>query len=405
MKKSIISLLVMSMSLSMLLSGCGASKSGKSLDNAKGIVFGAVHAMSGTSSSLGKATKQGMDLAIKEINAAGGIMGVPVSAVYRDDEGDPTKSRTYEEELITNAKVDFIIGPPNSTCVASSEAFINQNKKIQILNIATGTKLIDPKLYPYTFRIMTPNNAQAEALVKIAIAEGYKKIVLVHDTSVLGTNGLADMNKYMDLEGKKSVADISYTANEVDMTPVAQKIKDAGADCALFWTLGADGAKIVKALDRIGYIENMQILGYTGLAMTNFKELAGPQASRCRTLGIDVWAPVAGEKLAATTDTLYKKILAEYGEYGPGKRDTNPQTISSGYDSVMLIKWAIETAKSLDPDKIKAALESGKEIPGYYASKYTFTGEKHEGLDWKEICPIDLVNRYNGELAYKVLKK
>ena len=390
--------------LALLLTACNKPVAQESK---KEIIIGAVHAMSGPSSTLGNSIKQGMDLAIKEVNAAGGIMGMNVRAVYRDDEGDPTKAKTYMEEVIIKEKADFIIGPTNSTSVASSEPFVNENKKVQILDIATASALIDATKFPYTFRTMIPNNKQAEALVKIALSKGYKKIVLVQDTSALGVGGLADMKKYMDQAGAKAVAEISYTSNEADMTPVAQKIKDAGADCALFWTLGADGAKIVKALERVNYLNNLEILGYTGLSMTNFQALAGPGASICSTLGLEVWAPLRSQaKFDDLRQSIYDKVLKEYGAFGPGKRDTSPIYISSGYDSVMLLKAAIEKAKSTDSDKVKAALESGDEFKGYYAKGYVFSKTEHEGLNVKEICQTEIsTDKYLGEFAYRTEKK
>jgi len=406
MKKLFKLALITMLIISLALSSTACNKSA-STDDKKEIVIGAVHAMSGPAATLGNSVKQGMDIAIKEVNDAGGIMGMTVRAVYRDDEGDPTKSKSYMEEVIIKEKADFIIGPPSSTCVAASEPFVNENKKIQILNIATASALIDASKYPYTFRTMIPNFKQAEALVKIALSKGYKKIVLVQDTTALGVGGLADMKKYMDLAGAKAVAEISYTANEADMTPIAQKIKDAGADCALFWTLGADGAKIVKALERVDYLDNLEILGYTGLSMTNFEALAGPGASICSTLGLEVWAPLRSEpKFDDTRQTMYDKVLAEYGEFGPGKRDTSPIYISTGYDSVMLLKAAIEKAESIDSDKVKAALESGDEFKGYYALGYVFSDTEHDGLNVAEICQTEITtDKFLGEFAYRISEK
>ncbi|EHQ89403.1 ABC transporter substrate-binding protein [Desulfosporosinus youngiae] len=398
---------ILTAGLALLLTACNKPAAQESKqESKKEIVIGAVGAMSGPSATLGNGTKNGMELAIKEINANGGIMGMTVRAVYRDDEADPTKAKSYIEEELLKEHADFIIGPSNSTSVAATEAFINQNKKVQILNIATASALIDANQYPYTFRIMLPNNMQAEALVKLALAKGYQKIALVQDTSALGAGGLADMKKYLTEAGKQSVAEVSYTPNATDMTPVAQKIKDSGADCALFWTLGADGAKIVKALERVNYIDNLEILGYTGISLPNFQELAGPGATKCSTIGIAAWAPPRSDaKFDDTRQKLYEKIVAEYGPYGPGKRDINPSTIATGYDAVMLLKAAIEKAQSVDSDKVKEALESGDQFKGYYANNYAFSKTNHDGVNVDEIVQLEIsTDKFMGELAYRLDK-
>ena len=100
-KKSTISLLAMLSVISIILSGCGntGTKGNTNETSApKEIVIGNIGAMSGPSASLGKAQSQGVDLAVKEINANGGILGAQIKIVKRDDEADPTLSLIHISE-------------------------------------------------------------------------------------------------------------------------------------------------------------------------------------------------------------------------------------------------------------------------------------------------------------------
>ncbi|MGO8694373.1 MAG: ABC transporter substrate-binding protein [Rectinemataceae bacterium] len=366
----------------------------------KPIVIGVLGAMSGSSASLGKAQQQGVELAVDEINASGGVLGREVKAVYRDDEADPTKSLTAAQELIDREGINFLVGTTNSTPGATVIPFLQDNKIVSITSIATSTTIIDAAKYPYAFRVFIPNGLQANALVLNAKRRGYKKIALVADTSALGVDGMTGMVKYCAQYGVTPVAQVTYQSDDPDMSPVAESLKHAGADCALFWTLGADGAKIVKSLERIGYIYKLHIYGYTGIGMTNFKELAGPGASRCASLGVKDWAVAnANSTLKGRFLDLYNKIVAKYGAYGPGKRDTNPYHVAAAYDCVMLLKWAIVTAGSTDPDAVKVAIETqGSKYQGYFGSSYKFSATDHDGFRPEDCVPVDIADKVNGDL-------
>lgn len=181
--KPFIVVLIIAMMMTLVLGGCGgAAETPSNEEEAAGeVVIGFAGAMTGPSATMGMATKQGAELAIDEINEAGGIMGSTIKFVTRDDEADPTKSKTAVQELIDKEKVQMLLGQPNSTCVAAAEDYVNENKVIQILNIATNTLLVDVEKYPYTFRTFFPSPVQAEALVNIAKEAGFKKIVLLGD--------------------------------------------------------------------------------------------------------------------------------------------------------------------------------------------------------------------------------
>ena len=364
------------------------------------IVIGVIGAMSGPSAVLGKEQQQGVELAVDEINAAGGIMGRPVKAVYRDDEADPTKALTAAQELVDREGINFLVGTTNSTPAATVIPFLQDNKIVSVTAIATSNTIIDAAKYPYAFRVFIPNGLQANSLVLNAKQRGYKKIALVADTSALGVDGMAAMVKYCAQYGVKPVAQATYQSNDPDLSPVAASLKNSGADCALFWTLGADGAKIVKALERIGYIDKLRIYGYTGISTPNFNELAGPGAGRVTSLGVKDWA-VANENsmLKGRFLTLYNKIVAKYGPFGPGKRDTLSYGDAAAYDCVMLLKWAIETAHSTDPDAIKAAIEAhGAEYQGSFCGSYKFSATDHDGFRPEDCVPVDIVKKVNGDL-------
>lgn len=389
--KIIMVLLVVVLVMSSLLSGCSKSASGP--NESEEVVIGFVGAMTGPSATMGMATKQGVDLAVEEINESGGIMGKTIKFVSRDDEADPTKHKTAVQELIDREKVQMMLGSPNSTCVAAAVEDINENEIIHVINIATNTTLVDPEKYPYTFRTFFPSPVQADALVNIAKTSGFERIVLLADTTALGNDGIDALQKSCEEAGVNPVDVITYKSEDADMTPVANKIKSAGADCVLAWTLGADGAKIVSSLSRIGYMDELIYLGYTGLTLPNFRELSGEGVERCYTLSgywsVDVEA--GDTQLDKDRQELYDKIVEKYGKYGPNGRSTAPQMVASGYEAVYLYKWAVETAGSFDPDDVKNTLETKiSEYPMMIGTANTirFSPDNHEAIAGVDLVPV-----------------
>jgi branched-chain amino acid transport system substrate-binding protein len=292
------------------------------------------------------------------------------------------------------------MGPCNSTCGASVYPYLTEEKVISITSVATADNIIDAVKYPYAFRTLMHNGMQAQAMVMNAKRLGYTRIGLVGDTSALGIDGVGNLKKWCAEYGITPVTELSYVSDDPDMTPVAQGLANARVDCGLFWTLGGDGAKIVRALERIGYIDNIDIIGYTGLFMAEFAQLAGPGASKCSTLSNDTWmVPTVDGKLQGRYAELVQKIVDAHGLLGPGSRDFKAVTTASCYDVVMLYKWAAETAGSFESDAIKNVLETRiSEYESYYADRFKFSKETHEGFRAEEVytCSVvELDSTYN----------
>ncbi len=380
--KSLCYLLVFAICFTLI--GCGGNKQGSDSSSSKNeIVIGCVGAMTGPSAQLGLNLKTGVETAVEEINASGGINGMQVRAIFLDDEADPTKSLNLTRQLVTKDKIDAFIGPTNTTCAKAIQPYLNQNKIIQMNGGCTGTALIDINQYPYSFRTHFPDKDQAIFMVRRAVEAGYKKIAMVHDTSALGVGAKADMEECFKELGVTPVADCSYNSGDVDMLPVAQKIKNSQADCALFFTLAVDGARIMKALTQIDYAPpKLTVHGYTCVGQGAFRELAGSSAEGVLCNSPEYASYPAGGDPPAKTVEIAKKFQEKYGPnildeliYG---------TALSYYDCTYLLKTGIENAGSVDSDKIKAGIESIKDFEGAYA-KISYAPDKHEGTTWKNI--------------------
>jgi len=383
MKKTVISIFLMLTFVMTMVIGLPESNAA----DQKEFLIGSVGCMSGPAAMLGKNLRIGVEFAVEEINKTGGINGMKVRAIFRDDEADPTKSLTLVRELVEKEKINAFIGPTNTTCAKAIQPYLVKKKIIQLNGGTTGTVLINPKEFPYSFRTHINDKDQAIFLVKEAIENGYKRIAVAHDTSALGMGVQEDMKAVLKSHNMTAAAFATYNANDIDMLPVAQKLKASNPDIILMFTLMADGARILKALEKMDYLPpKVAIQGYAATALPAFRDLAGATAK-------GVWALAPYNSTYSKKDpglpevvALAKKVEAAYpGEKG---KDINLFTIFSYYDCAQLIRAGVGKAKSLDADKIKVALESLKNYKGAQAN-YDFSATDHEGLDPSKLVTVD----------------
>lgn len=403
--------LAITLCLVMILSCLSLTGCGKKDETFK---IGFVGALTGSSAIAGKAVVNAVETAVKEINDAGGINGMKVEFVYRDDESDATKNLTMVEELLYKEKVDFIFGAVNSGSCAASLDIINEAKIPEIITDATSSALIDVEKYPYTFRNTMTNYTQAESLVVYAKEGGFKSIVVIGDTTDLGKDGFATTKKFAEEYGITIKDYISYTANDADLTAVAQSIKQNNADCVIAWTYANDGAKVVKALDRLDYLDKIVMYGYSGLANVKFMEMC--EGSDCSNIvylgGLSGYALEPGaEKLEGKYQEYYDKVeelLGVYNKDGSG-RTTTLTRFMRVYDSVYFIKWIVEEkTKTKDGTAIKEAIESfGSEYRSLWSDyPYAYSATNHEGFNVNDCSLLTmeapLVNDYvTGDIAWK----
>jgi len=405
MKKLLALILALAMCFSLVACG-GEKKDDKEGLGVDEIVFGWVGPQTGPSAYLGQGQMMGLEIAVEEINEAGGILGVPVRLEMRDDQSDPTKSLTYVEELIYDKGMHVQFGQSNSACAAATASLTNEEGILVFHPVATSNAAVNAEELPYAFRCHASNDVQAAGLINLAKGAGYTKVAIMGDTTDLGVGGMQSLEKYAKEYGVEVVDKITFVANDADLSPVANAIKASGADCVLSYALGADAAKIVTALDRINYLSEVTIIGYTGTMTSTLTELA-KDMDVSRVYGVqtaEVCIPAGKEDLSEGGMKLYEKINEEYGPY---TLDGSGRTASTGcgmrtYETVYMAKWLIEQTGSLDAEVLAKYMEEhGTE----YVSKnneagYLYSADNHEGYNPVNIIPVAPTAKANDGVKY-----
>jgi branched-chain amino acid transport system substrate-binding protein len=354
-----------------------ASTASLALAAGEPIKIGVDGPFTGGSSSMGVSMRDGVRLAITEINAAGGVLGRPLQAVERDDEAKNERGVQIAQELVNKEKVTAVVGYINTGVALASERFF-QDAKIPVMNnVATGsiiTHQFDKEPESYVFRNAAHDSIQAPMIVEEAIARrGYKKPAILADSTNYGQLGREDLEKALKSKGITPVAVEKFNIKDVDMTSQLLKAKEAGADVVLTYGIGPELAQIANGMTKLGW--KVPIIGSWTLAMASFIDNAGPAGEGARMPQTFIQEP--------TTPKRQSFIISYLKTFNPkNARMDSPVSAAQGYDSIYLLAAAIKQAGTTDGAKVKAALEDLKTPVEGVVTTYNkpFTKTDHEAI-------------------------
>jgi branched-chain amino acid transport system substrate-binding protein len=331
----------------------------------------------GGSSSMGVSMRDGVRMAVDEINKAGGVLGRQIQIVERDDEAKNERGVQIAQELINKEKVVALVGYINSGVALASERFFQEAKIPVMNNVATATQIthqFDDQPENYVFRNSAADIIQASMIVDEAITRrGFKKVAILADSTNYGQLGRADLEKALALKGIKPVATEKFNIKDVDMTPQLLKAKEAGAEAILTYGIGPELAQIANGMTKLGW--KVPMVGSWTLSMANYIDNAGPGGEGARMPQTFIQEP--------TTPKRQSFIINYLKTFKPkDNRIDSPVSAAQGYDSVYLLAAAIKQAGSTDGPKIKAALEDLKTPVDGVVTTYSkpFTAKDHEAI-------------------------
>ncbi|MDO9316115.1 MAG: ABC transporter substrate-binding protein [Burkholderiaceae bacterium] len=331
----------------------------------------------GGSSSMGVSMRDGVKLAVEEINAAGGVIGRKIELIERDDEAKNERGVQIAQELINKEKVVATVGFINTGVALAAQRFYQEAKIPVMNNVATGslvTQQFKDQPENYVFRNAASDSIQAPMIVEEAVVRrGFKKVAILADSTNYGQLGRADLEKALDLKGVKAVAIEKFNVKDVDMTAQLLKAKEAGAEAILTYAIGPELAQIANGMTKLGW--KVPMVGSWTLSMANFIDNAGPGGEGARMPQTFIQEP--------TTPKRQSFIIAYLRTFKPkANRMDSPVSAAQGYDSIYLLAAAIKQANSTDGPKIKAALEDLKTPVDGVVTSYNkpFTKEDHEAI-------------------------
>ena len=307
----------------------------------------------GGSSSMGVSMRDGVRLAVTEINKAGGVLGRKIELIERDDEAKNERGVQIAQELINKEKVTAVVGYINTGVSLASQRFFQEAKIPVMNNVATGsivTHQFDKDPDNYVFRNAAPDNIQAPMIVEEAITRrGFKKVAILADSTNYGQLGREDLEKALKAKGITPVAEEKFNIKDVDMTAQLLKAKEAGAEVVLTYGIGPELAQIANGMTKLGW--KVPMIGSWTLSMANFIDNAGPGGEGARMPQTFI-QEASSPKRKAFIDDYLKTFKPK------NNRIDSPVSAAQGYDSIYLLAAAIKQANSTEGPKIREALEN-----------------------------------------------
>lgn len=342
------------------------------------IKIGVSGPFTGGSSSMGVSMRDGVRLAAKEINAHGGIMGRQIQLIERDDEAKNERGVQIAQELIDKEKVVATVGFINTGVALAAQRFYEDAKIPVMNNVATGTiitKQFPDKPENYIFRNSAADNIQSPMIVEEAVGRrGFKKVAILADSTNYGQLGRQDLEKALKAKGIKPVAEEKFNIKDVDMTAQLLKAKQAGAEAILTYGIGPELAQIANGMAKLGW--KVPMIGSWTLSMANYIDNAGPNGDGAVMPQTFIQDSNNSPKRKAFVAAYLKEFKPKDG------RIDSPVSAAQAYDSVYLLKAAIEQAKSTDGPKIREALEDLKTpVEGVVMTyNHPYTKDDHEAI-------------------------
>src|SRR6202167_2663371 len=343
------------------------------------IRIGYLPALTGPSSSTGIGISRGTQLAVQEINAAGGINGRQLELVVRDTQSDPTKAVNASAELTNQQQVQVVFGPLNS---GESLAVVPQLARSNTLQMhpCWVDALTDPQKYPMCFR-NAPTNQQIGGAANRYVMEVLKrkKVAVISDTTGYGT---ASVNAYVPMLKAKG-ADVVYQGNvdaaNPDLKPELLRMQSAGAEAIMPWSVNAGFlSRIINTRGDMGW--DVPIIGQTTLGSGQTKALLEKPEYWAKVYPNN-FRPVCyapGGKLADRTSAFLDRLKSAKIDLG----DTLLWWVAVGYDSPRMIAGAMKSVGT-EPEQVVGYLNKLKGYPGVFGD-ITFTADTHDRYPHEE---------------------
>ncbi|MBC7084305.1 MAG: ABC transporter substrate-binding protein [Firmicutes bacterium] len=353
-----LSLVAFNLVLCLVLGTCGFVNAsvGASLDPIK---IGAVFSLTGEKAAVGYYDKIGIDLAIEEINAAGGINGRPVEVIYEDSRGETAGAVSALKLLLSRHQIAGLLSSQYSTLCFAIDPLV---KEAQLPTIVGGSNYkLTHSGNPWMFRNRPNDGLMATTMAKFAVESlGAQRIGVLHNSDEFGTGGAEIATAYLDKIGKKSVAVLKYNSGDKDLTGQLLALKNKGIDTLLWWGHATEAGLVARQAKQLGLKAN--IIGSNSWVQQDSLNLAKESANG--TYAVIDCVPLENRMNEPRVAELVTKFKAKTGgvlsQYGV-----------AAYDSAYLLVEAIRRAGSTDREAIRKALHTIKNYEGILTT-YSF---------------------------------
>ena len=306
------------------------------------VTIGSIGPLTGTNAVQGLDMKRGEELALEEINAAGGINGNPLKIIWEDTESSAKGGMDAVHKLVEINKVPLIIGAYSSGISLPTGQWTNSKKVIQIAEASTSPKLRE--IGPYFFNIIGLDEVMGTMLAEFALESGAETFASITVNNPFGIGVEIWTEKTVNKAGKKWLEAVRYDEKKTDYRAEIERLFGKKPEAVFFTAYGTESKLILKQAYEMGLKPSK---GWYADYMTMWSNEVIPESAE----------GIKGLVIGTTTGARLKEYQAAYQKkYGKDAKQTAFGAYA--YDATWVAALALSMAGSSDTDKIAKALHS-----------------------------------------------
>jgi len=309
------------------------------------IKIGVVTPLSGTYTPIGQQVRWGLELAAKEINAAGGVAGRQLALVFEDEEANPAVAVQKAEKLFQVEKVDFLTGTVNSGSTLAVAQLAERNDKLAATTVSFADSITADKCSPNMFRVNARAEQQSVALAAWLEKEKPKsKVFYLGPDYEMGRSTVAAFKANAEKTGAQSTGEIFAPLDAKDYTQYFGQIRASRPQVVYTSVAGNDTVRLLTQLQDFGLLSNLTVVGASGTVTSQNIGAIGAAAEGFAT----------GVGYSPQIDTPANKKFVEAFR---AAAKTDPDLYGAdSYGLLFAYKAAVEKAGSTETGKVREAL-------------------------------------------------
>ena len=309
------------------------------------IKIAVVTPLSGTYASIGQQVKWGIELATREINDAGGVMGRKLELMFEDEEANPAVATQKAEKLLQQAKADFLTGTVNSGSTLAVGQVAERNNRLMATTVSFSDAITGEKCSPNVFRVNARAGQQSAALAEwLAKAKPNAQVFFLGPDYEMGRSTVAAFKNAAEKKGAKNVGEVFPPLDNKDYSPFFGQLRAARPNVLYTSVAGNDTVRLFTQMSEFGLLNNLQVIGASGTVTSQNMGAIGKSVEGFVTgvgYALDLDTP-ENKKFVAAFQTAYKVPPDLYG--------------ADSYGVMYFYKAAVEKAKTTETDKLRTAM-------------------------------------------------
>jgi branched-chain amino acid transport system substrate-binding protein len=309
------------------------------------IKIGVVTPLSGTYTPIGQQVRWGLELATKEVNAAGGIMGRPIQLIFEDEEANPSVAVQKAEKLFDVQNVDFLTGTVNSGSTLAVGQTAERAGKLIATTVSFADSITTDKCSPNVFRVNARAGQQSTALAAWVIKQKPKaKVYFLGPDYEMGRSTVATFKRTVEALGAVPAGEVFAPLDSKDFTQYFGQLRQAKPEVLYTSVAGNDTVRLLTQMQEFGLLKDLLVVGASGTVTSQNIGAIGPAADGFGT-GVGYSTQIDTPENKTFLAAFKAAYRADPDLYG-----------ADSYGLIYFYKAAVEKAQSTATDKVRDAM-------------------------------------------------